>query len=195
MFDYIKGILAEKGTNYAVISNGGIGFHIEVPIALCEEFNVGDEVKLFTHFVLARGEVPVLYGFLSPEQRKIFHYILGVSGIGPRLAMNILGCFDAHELSNIIANKDVARLRRVPKLGPKKAQLLLVELEGNLSLIGDTHSNSAILEAQEALVSLGYKVNEASTAIQAINQPNISSQELVKLALKNLTKVGNNYKI
>ena len=188
MFDYVEGVLLDKGPSHAIIGNGGLGFHIEVPINACTEEKIGTKIKLFTHFLIARGEAPVLYGFVDTKQRRIFHSILAVSGIGPRLAMNILGTFATDELAVIIAKKDAQILSRVPKLGPKKARLLILELEGKLAEDGTESSSRINSEAEEALISLGYKVKEARDIIKEINQPNMSSQDLVKLALRNLTQ-------
>ncbi len=187
VFDYIKGNLADKGPGYVVLDTAGLGFRLEVPISVCDGLQLGKEVKFFTHFIISRGELPVLYGFVSPAQRQIFHNILAVSGIGPRLAMHILGGFELEQLQEIVAAKDVERLSRLPKLGPKKAQLLILELQDKISRTAVNVDVSAIRETEEALVSLGYKRKEAIEVIDAINQPHLLAEELVKIALQKLT--------
>lgn len=187
MFDYIKGELADKGLDYVVLDHKGLGFRLEFPISASDQFQVGTEVKLFTHFTITRGETPVLYGFATREQRKIFHNILAVSGIGPRLAMHILGGFTLEQLESTIAANDVDRLSRLPKLGPKKAQLLILELQGKFVSATSGGAISVITEAEEALVALGYKRQEAMKTIAAIKQPDLTTEELVKIALQNIT--------
>ncbi len=190
MFDYLRGVLADKGLDYVVLDHNGIGFRLEVPISLCNQFQLGEEVKFFAHFTITRGELPVIYGFISPEQRKIFHNILSVSGIGPRLAMHILGGFTLEQLEATISANDVEGLSRLPKLGPKKAKLLILELQDKFPHITSGTSNGGVLairEAEDALVALGYKRQEAIKKISSINQPNLSTEELVKIALQKLT--------
>ena len=189
MFDFIQGKLTDKGPGYAVITQGGIGFYLHVPISSCDQHTIDNEIKLFTHFTLMRGEVPVLYGFNSPEQRTIFNYISGVSGIGPRTAMHILGVFSLAELSSIITAKDENVLTKVPRLGTKKARLLILELQDKLpATVGEIKMSSA-LEAEQALVALGYKKKEAAAAINKVYKPELNNEEMVKQALRNLTKI------
>lgn len=187
MFDYLQGVLADKGLDYVVLDHNGIGFRLEVPISVGEQFQLGEETKLFAHFTIARGELPIIYGFISREQRNIFHNILSVSGIGPRLAMHILGGFSLEQLEATIATNDVERLSRLPKLGPKKAKLLILELQGKFSHSAASEVVLAMREAEDALVALGYNRQEAIKAIDAINQKNLSTEELVKIALQKLT--------
>lgn len=190
MYDYIKGVLTDKGLDYVVLEQNGLGFRLEFPISISDQFQLGTEVKFFTHFTITRGETPVLYGFASREQRKIFYKILAVSGIGPRLAMHILGGFTLEQLESTIADNDVERLSRLPKLGPKKAKLLILELQGTFTESAVAEGGRPMNEAEEALVALGYKRQEAIKTITAIKQPDLSTEELVKIALQNITRAA-----
>lgn len=119
MIASVRGIINFIGTDHAVIETGGIGYLIFAPRPVLEQLGtLGDEVYLYTHMIV-REDALSLYGFATPEQRSIFETMLGVTGIGPRVALNMLSSLVPDELRTAVAQKDTARLARVPGIGKK----------------------------------------------------------------------------
>ena len=185
MYDFIHGIAESKEPGHVVINCNGLGYGLDIPISIGEKIETGKEIRLYAHLII-RDDTATLYGFIDIAQRKVFRNIIAVSGIGPRLALNILGVFTLDQLAAVVQGGDVSQLTRVPKLGSKKAQHLITELEGRLPSV--TVVRTPILEAETALITLGYKKQEATIAINNIKGDGLSTEQLVKHALQNLRK-------
>lgn len=136
MIASIRGTLLFVGLDHAVIETGGVGFQIAAPRnVLANLGDIGSEVMLYTHLHI-REDLLALYGFASTDQRHLFETLLGVSGIGPKVALSLLSSSPADELRTTIATGDTARLSRVPGIGKKTAERLVLELRGKFDFKG-----------------------------------------------------------
>lgn len=191
----IKGLLMHKSPTYVVIESYGIGYEVNITMSTFEKLPENNqEVFLNTTFIV-REDSQTLYGFYSNDEKKVFTKLISVSGIGPKSAIGILSSINASELTSAILKEDVIYLKKLPGIGKKTAERLILELKDKLEDIqGDIKSNigseqSAITEeAILALTSLGYskKIAEKSVkkAFEENKKEDISSEKLIKLALK-----------
>lgn len=175
MIASIRGTLLFVGVDHAVLETGGVGFQIFAPRNVLGSLGeIGAEVRLYTHLHI-REDLLALYGFASTDQRHLFETLLAVSGIGPKVALSLLSSSPADELRVTIAGGDTARLARVPGIGKKTAERLVLELRGKLDVKGGLPipgATPAVLAANaelaEMLVSLGFSAAEANAAIAAL---------------------------
>lgn len=158
---------------------------------------LGEEVRVHTHFVV-RDDAQLLFAFSDIRQRDLFRTLLKVSGVGPRVGLAILSTLSANEFSAAIANNDIARLTRVPGIGRKTAERLVVEMRDRLlQQQGDSEipqpkvdlPENPVQDAVSALMALGYKPVEASRAVQTVASEGLSSEELIRQALRQLSGV------
>lgn len=186
MFDSISGLLIKKVVPHLIVEVGGIGYRLEAPLSVCEKFAEGQEVRLFTH-LLIRNESIVIFAFASHQERAVFERLTSVSGVGPKLGLSILSTFGIEQISTLLEQQDLTRLRSVRGLGPKTARRLLAEL-GDSGLIEPAaqRTDDRSLQAIEALIFLGYKRAEATNSIQQINDPSLTTEQLVRSALQQL---------
>lgn len=204
MIGRIRGILIEKSPAQALVECAGLGYEVDIPYTTF--FNLpetGDELVLHTHFVV-REDAQSLYGFSSRLDRDLFRLLIKVNGVGPKLAAGILSGLDANQFIRCVEARDANALVKLPGVGKKTAERLLIEmtdrigqLEGqftpaspNATVTSDS-ANASIAaghdpreEAEAALIALGYKPQEASKAISKVPEENMSSQELIRLALR-----------
>jgi Holliday junction DNA helicase RuvA len=193
----LTGLVAGVSGESCIIEVGGVGYRVFMPLSALETLShAATPVKIFTHFHL-REDGASLYGFLTTADKNIFEKIIGVSGIGPKTALAILGNLPGERFREAIQNEDQRILTSLPGVGLKTAQRLILELKGKLGgSIGSGESNSKSPvgvyspggDAVDALVSLGYPQREAVSAVEALLVANkiLTSPELVRLALKNL---------
>jgi Holliday junction DNA helicase RuvA len=174
MIASIRGTLLFIGVDHAVLETGGVGFLVYAPRNVLGALGeIGGEVRLYTHLHI-REDVLALYGFATPDQRHLFETLLTVSGVGPKVALSMLSSAPPDELRAAIAGGDTARLARVPGIGKKTAERLVLELRGKLDLKGLPAAGAtpalmaANAELAEMLVGLGFSAAEASAAIAAL---------------------------
>lgn len=192
MIASIRGILLFVGVDHAVVETGGIGFLVYAPRTVLGNLGeVGGEVRLYTHLHI-REDVLALYGFATSDQRHLFETLLGVSGIGPKVALSLLSSAAPDQLRTAIAGGDTAWLARVPGIGKKTAERLVLELRGKVDIKGLPAPSAATpalvavnAELAEMLISLGFSATEANAAIAALpaDAP-IDLEERVRLALR-----------
>ncbi len=199
MIGRIQGILLENQAPDLLVDVSGIGYEVHAPMSTIYQLpEVGQPVTLHTHFVV-REDAQLLYGFADLSERSLFRALIKVNGVGPKLALTILSGIETDEFVRCVRDGDTASLVRLPGVGKKTAERLLVEMKDRLKdwqIDGTavaasgpaTHSTNAVLvEAESALVALGYKPADASKAIAAVNNDSIcSSQELIRAALKSM---------
>lgn len=192
MIASVRGKLIAITSEHAVVETGGIGWMIYAPRQVLAALgDVGAEVSLFT-YLLVREDALTLYGFESPEQRRLFETLLSVTGVGPQAALNLLSSGTTDELQLAIATGDVARLARTPRIGKKLAERLVLELKGKLDIKGLPTSAgitpavaAANAELSEMLVSLGFSSTEAAAAIAALPpEAPLDLEERLRLALR-----------
>jgi Holliday junction DNA helicase RuvA len=175
MITSVRGILLFVGVDYAVVETGGVGLMIYAPRNVLGALSeIGGEVRFYTHLHI-REDLLALYGFASPDQRHLFETLLGISGIGPKVALSLLSSAPPEELRATIAGGDTTRLSRIPGIGKKTAERLVLELRGKLELKGvpaPSGATPALMmlnnELAEMLIGLGFTAAETSAAIAAL---------------------------
>jgi Holliday junction DNA helicase RuvA len=175
MIASIRGTVLQVGSDHAVLETGGVGFVIYAPRQVLGGLGApGDLAMLYTHLQV-REDALTLYGFASVDQRQLFETLLGVTGIGPKVALSLLSSGPLDELRSAIAAGDIARLSRVPGIGKKTAERLVLELKGKIDLrglpsaSGLTPAAAAVnADLAEMLTGLGFSAAEANSAIAAL---------------------------
>ncbi len=198
MIGKISGLIEEKSTHSVLVNVNGLCYEIEVPITTAFSLpEVGTKVSLFTHFVV-REDAQLLYGFLNRNDRDMFRILIKVNGVGPKLGITILSGLDSIALARCVIHDEVNTLVKLPGIGKKTAERLLIELRDKVkSLESEKDSESALLtnsptgssileEAESALVALGYKPQDAARAIKNSKAENQSLEALIKAALKSM---------
>ena len=191
MIGRLSGLLAEKAPPQVLLDVGGVAYEVDVPMSTFYNLpGVGERVTLLTHFVV-REDAQLLYGFLTAAERSTFREVVKISGVGPRTALAILSGLSVAELANAVATQDGARLVKVPGIGKKTAERLLLELKGklgpDLSLPPSAALGDSGNDIVQALVALGYNDREAQAALKAL-PAGVGVSEGIKLALKALNK-------
>jgi len=191
MIGRITGTLAEKSPPLVLVDVGGVGYEVDVPMSTFYNLpGLGERVTLLTHFVV-REDAQLLYGFLTHEERATFRELVKISGVGPRTALSILSGLSVADLSQAVSRQEAGRLVKVPGIGKKTAERLLLELKGKLGPDLALPAASAVSDAQadiaQALVALGYNERDANAALKAL-PPGVAVSEGIKLALKALSR-------
>ncbi len=189
MIASLHGVLESLGGDYAIINVGGVGFRVFMPTSVVSALGkVGEEVRVFTHLHVKDDDIS-LYGFGSADELTLFETLIGVSGLGPRLALAMLSTLNVEQLTMAIATGSIDLLTTAPGIGKKMANRLVLELKDKIG--AGLITTPAIQIAQEntdvlaALTSLGYSVAEASRAVATLPAASeLSVEERVKLALQ-----------
>jgi Holliday junction DNA helicase RuvA len=199
MIAHIKGYLQFKSPEYLVIDVGGMGYQIRVPLStFCELPDVGNSVALHIH-THVREEALELYGFQSREEKELFVHLMSISGIGPRLAVNILSGINPAELVATLSCRDIARLTCIPGVGRKTAERMMIELRDKLpdlallheemAPVSSEHEASVVEDALSALLNLGYTRTVAQRAVERARrhlQEPLTLEALLKESLRSL---------
>jgi Holliday junction DNA helicase RuvA len=190
MIAHVSGIVAEKFGNSVIIDVHGVGYEVQVPFGDYEHAILQEDVKFYTYHHI-REQSQDLFGFSSLAAKKLFELLITVQGVGPKAALAILSLGDSETVRNSIANSDAAFIARASGVGKKTAERVTVDLSDKVGLAlrtnNDTFGNSAAIagndEALEALMALGYTLNDATTALEGIST-DLSTAERVTQALK-----------
>jgi len=196
MIGRLRGLLVHKSPPALVMEVGGVGYEVEAPMSTFYELPpVGQTVTLYTHLVV-REDAHLLYGFSRESQRRLFRALLKVNGVGPRVALAVLSGLSDQEFLRCVATEDIARLTRVPGIGRKTAERLVVELRDKLGSEprdGERSGAAApetpadpVSEAISALIALGYKPQEASRAVHGIASEGLACEEIIRQALRGM---------
>jgi len=192
MIGRLTGTLLEKMPPQVLLDVGGVGYEIDVPMSSFYNLPaVGERVTLVTHFVV-REDAQQLYGFLSLKERVAFRELIRISGVGPKLALSVLSGMSADELAQCIVMQDAALLTRVPGIGKKTAERLLLELKGRLAdalpQVGGVSVSAGVThDALGALLALGYSDKEALPTLKQLPE-GLSLEESIRQALKLLAR-------
>ncbi|KAF7275657.1 hypothetical protein GWI33_011456 [Rhynchophorus ferrugineus] len=185
-----------------ILNVAGVGYEVDTPLSTFCQLKKGEKVTLWTHFVV-REDAQQLYGFLDMQDKIIFRTLLKVNGIGAKMALGILSSLSVEMLIHTIEHEDVNTLVKVPGIGKKTAERLIIELRDRFKALGKATSDSShspnlerlqflpdspVAEAEAALVSLGYKPVEAQKAVAAVKADIQDSAELIRAALKSMMK-------
>ncbi|CAD5371853.1 Holliday junction ATP-dependent DNA helicase RuvA [Rubrivivax sp. A210] len=192
MIGSLKGLLAAKTPPQVVLDVHGVGYEIDVPMSTFYNLPaIGEPVLLLTHFVV-REDAQVLFGFLTAGERATFRELVRISGVGPRTALSLLSGLSVAELAQAVTRQDAARLIKVPGIGKKTAERLLLELKGRLgpdigapaagAPLADNHADIA-----QALLALGYGERDAQAALRAL-PADIGVSDGIKQALRSLSR-------
>ena len=189
MIASLQGTVESLGSDWAIINVGGVGFRVYMPTSVLSTLGVvGESVKLHTHLHVKEDDVS-LYGFGSPNELQLFETLIGVSGLGPRLALAMLSTMNVEQLTMAIATGSTDLLTSVPGIGKKMAERLVLELKdkigAGLIAIPAAQITEEHAEVMAALTSLGYSVSETSQAVATLpRDSNLTLEEQVKLALQ-----------
>lgn len=199
MIGRLRGKLLEKHAPEIVIDVGGVGYEVSVPMTAfyCLPA-LGEELSLYTQFIV-REDAQQLFGFANTQSRQLFRDLIKVNGVGPKLALTIMSGIESEEFVRCVQEDDSAALVKLPGVGKKTAERLIVEMrdrlkhwalpEGVSSAAPAAAGQGRVAEAESALVALGYKPAEASRAIAALpDKSSLSSEELIRAALKNMVR-------
>jgi len=182
----LSGKLAAKHPPQVMIDVGGVAYELDVPMSTFYNLPAtGEAVSLHTHLVV-REDAHVLYGFATVEERSAFRQLIRISGIGARTALSVLSGLSVAELSQAVAMQDAARLTRIPGIGKKTAERLLLELKGKL-IEAATPTQEKASDVIHALTALGYSEKEALLAVKGV-APGLPVAEGIRAALKALAK-------
>jgi Holliday junction DNA helicase RuvA len=192
MIGSIRGRIASKTPPQLLVEVGGVGYEIEAPMSTFFLLpSVGEEVLLLTHLVV-REDAHILYGFGTHDERRLFRSLIKVSGVGPKIALALLSGINVEAFALCVQNQDIASLTKVPGIGRKTAERLVVEMKDRLGQPSETVVNAVAgppganpeAEAFGALVALGYKPAEATRLLKAAGPGTHSTEELIRRALQ-----------
>ena len=192
MIGKLTGSLLEKNPPQVLVDCHGVGYEVQVPMSTFYNLPaLGEPVSLLTHFIV-REDAQLLYGFATAQERQTFRELIKVSGIGPRMALSLLSGMTIEDLVQAIALQEVGRLVKVPGIGKKTAERLLLELKGKRgdAVVGTAAAqvkNDAQSDILQALLALGYSDKEAAARLKAL-PADVGVSEGIKLALKALAK-------
>lgn len=200
MIGFLRGKLIQKTPPQLVLDVQGVGYEVEAPMTTFYDLPaLGQEVKLHTHLVV-REDAHILFGFASETERMLFRTLIKVNGVGPKLALTILSGQSVAEFYRCVDDNDVKALVRLPGVGQKTAERLIIEMRGRLPALSDstlelgrnqtpaTLSSSPKQEAITALCALGYKPQDAARMVQAIPAEDKSCEDIIRLALRGTIK-------
>ncbi|MFN3616941.1 MAG: Holliday junction branch migration protein RuvA [Aquabacterium sp.] len=191
MIARLTGVLAEKAPPHVLVDVQGVGYEVQVPMSTFYNLpELGGKVTLLTQFIV-REDAQLLFGFLTAAERESFRELIKISGVGPRIALALLSGLSANELAQAVSAQDTSRLVKVPGIGKKTAERLLLELKGKLApalvLPGQAPTSDAQADILQALMALGYSDKEAQAALKAL-PPDVSVSDGIKQALKALAR-------
>ena len=200
MIGFLKGRLALKQPPALLVDVNGVGYELEAPMSTFYGLPAtGEAVALFTHMVV-REDAHILYGFGTDGERRLFRGLLKVSGVGPKIALGILSGASVDDFLRIIEAEDVAMLTRIPGIGRKTAERVIIEMRDSVQKLaaraaGDGQPAAALgappsphSEAFGALIALGYKPPEVTRLLKSADEPGLSTTEIIRRALKSAAK-------
>lgn len=183
-----------------LLNVNGVGYEVDTPLSTFCQLQKGQKVTLWTHLTV-REDAQLLYGFLDAQEKTIFRTLLKVNGVGPKMALGILSTLSIDLLIHTVENEDINTLIKVPGVGRKTAERLMIELRDRFKTLasGSTavnstttqiqfNSNSAVAEAEAALQSLGYKPAEAQKLINAVKADFTEASDIIRAALKSMNR-------
>lgn len=210
MIARLHGPLLEMDGAFLVVDVAGLGYEVEVSATvLAQNPTLGEHLDLFTHFVV-REDAQLLFGFASANERELFRAFIKINGVGPKMALALISSLDLATLAHIVASNNVTALTKVPGVGKKTAERLMVELKSRIDDLADTSAvplsvvsvadaplsspQGVQMEAQSALIALGYRPAEAAAAVASVNkdmEPSADVEMIIRAALRTFAKTSN----
>ena len=204
MIGRLNGLLVEKQPPEILIEVSGVGYEVQMPMTCFYDLpKVGDNAIVYTHFVV-REDAQLLFGFNNKTERALFRELLKANGVGPKLGLAILSGMSAQQFVSCVNNEDATALVKLPGVGKKTAERLVLEMKDRLKNWGNdlftpfsdsaviepasdaTIANNAADDAVSALVALGYKLPQAQKAVKSVSKPDMSTEVLIKESLKSM---------
>tara|TARA_E500000081_G_C6084872_1_gene329695 strand:+ start:87 stop:662 length:576 start_codon:yes stop_codon:yes gene_type:complete len=190
MIGRIKGTLEYIKTTEVLIDVNGIGYEIQMPMTSIYQLpEIGESVTVYTHLIV-REDLHLLCGFIDENEKAMFKELIKTNGVGAKMALTILSTMSASDFLNAVNNSDINSLTKIPKIGKKTAERLLIEIRDrfkNITIESNNHMPSNFKEdAVNGLVALGYSNKEAKNMIDNVQNEDLSTEELIKEALKNI---------
>lgn len=191
MIGFLRGTVVQLLTDYCLLDVGGVGYRVFIPTSTRSRLKTGEEAMLYTHLSV-REDAMTLYGFESQEEYQGFQMLISVSGIGPKVALGILSSITVSKLFQAIHEKQIAVLTKLPGVGKKSAERMILELKDKAAELDGTEGEieapaeeigDSLSDAAAALSSLGYSQAEISSVLRRVKEP-VSTEEAVKFALK-----------
>lgn len=189
MITAVNGKIAKVGPDWVDIDMGAISFRVNVPTSMVSRIGgLGEAVRLYTSMQI-RADSLTLYGFESDDSRRSFESLIGINGVGPRLALSVLSMFSPDDLSDAVSSEDVSAFSKVPGVGKKTAGRIVLELKGQLAPEWEISTDGGgAVEVLEALTALGYSITEARKAVASLSpESDQTTEERVRAALENLS--------
>ena len=192
MIGRLEGILCHRSDHELTLDVQGVGYEVFIPLSTLHALPaLGSPLVLWTHLAV-REDAQTLFGFIDVASRQLFRTLIRVNGVGPKLALAILSAMEPDQFVQAIAQQSVSTLIKIPGVGKKVAERLVLELQGKLGAMPGERALPGVLDAVPdpiadavvALVSLGYKPAQAERMVQQVQQPDMSSDELIRQALK-----------
>ena len=192
MIGHLRGRLIRKAPPALIIDVNGVGYELEAPMSTFYRLpEVGSEVELATHLVV-REDAHLLYGFATEDERRLFRDLLRVTGIGPKIGLALLSGIDVDTFMRCVEAQDVDALTRIPGIGRKTAERLLIEMRDRIRALGQLPASAPVpgsvagarAEAYAALVALGYRPVEVNRLLQGVEQEGAGTEELIRRALQ-----------
>lgn len=192
MIGMLQGKLAHKQPPQIIVDCNGVGYELETPLSTFLDLpGLGKDVRLFTH-LLVREDAQILYGFASEHEKLLFRTLLKVSGVGAKMALSILSAMSVSDFARCVQHEDTARLVKIPGVGKKTAERLIIEMRDRLDKAAEglpvvtrpNAINDSRTEAFDALASLGYKPAEIKRLLASMETRDMSSEDIIRQALR-----------
>ena len=196
MIGYVKGTVSHLVADHCFIDVQGIGYRVFVASATRQKLSVGKVATLFTHMHV-REDAILLYGFYTQDEYDLFLTLLSINGIGPKVAMGILSAIDPNQFRIAISTKNLGMLTKLPGVGKKTAERMILELKDKIGVLADEGTSEAdalgasgdiVDEAIQALLALGYNQNEIIPIVKKVGKNAQSVEDLIKLALREFSR-------
>jgi Holliday junction DNA helicase RuvA len=196
MIGFLKGRLAAKQPPMLMVDVNGVGYEMEAPMSTFYGLPAaGEPVALFTHLVV-REDAHILYAFGTDGERRLFRGLLKVSGVGPKIALGILSGASVDDFLRIIEAEDIAMLTRIPGIGRKTAERVIIEMRDSVKKLAVPSAAAGAAgalatpqsEAFSALIALGYKPPEVTRLLKSVDEPDLATTEIIRRALKSAAK-------
>lgn len=194
MIGLLQGIIIEKAPPEIILKVAGVGYEIELPLNYFADLpEIGQELTIYTHLAV-REDAHLLYGFINKTEKLLFRRLIKVNGVGPKLALAILATLSPENFLDLVKREEIARLTKIPGVGKKTAERLVLELKDKFKDLNEITSkiprfekidNNITEKAIDALVSLGYKPLEAQKMVKNIDISNLNLEQIITQALKN----------
>lgn len=199
MIGYLKGTVTHLFAEYCFLDVQGVGYRVFVPASTRQQLNTGAAVTLFTHLNV-REDALLLYGFATADEYELFQHLITITGVGPKVALGVLSAITPADFRAAVSRKDAALLTRIPGIGKKTAERMILELKDRMGLpdapaaaggkaaLSSDGPQDARQEALAALVSLGYSQGEIVPVLQKVQGGSQTAEELIKLVLKEFAR-------